>query len=494
MSQINLVFPNQLFENSPLFNNNFPCYLVEEYLFFKQYPFHKQKIAFHRSTMKKYADFLIKEMNINVHYIESIDSLSDIRFLLRKLKKNGVKHINYIDPVDSWIQKRLNHICNEQKISYEKFPSPLFINTESDLKDFFRRDKKKYHQTTFYKDQRKKYSILINADGKPTGGKWTFDIENRKKYPLKKVPPQVKFPDSDEYYEEAKLYVNKYFSDHYGTLSKNPIYPTSFETTKDWLHQFFEHRFFEFGDYEDAILKDNSILNHSVLTPMLNVGLIKPKEIIDECLNFVKINNIPINSSEGFIRQIIGWREFIRGIYIIKGGEERTKNFWKFDKKIPQSFYNGSTGIDPVDCTIKKILKTGYCNHIERLMILGNFMLLCEFDPNEVYRWFMELFIDSYDWVMVPNVYGMSQFSDGGLMASKPYISSSNYIIKMSNYGKGDWQSKWDGLFWRFMNLHRDFFLSNPRLGMLIRIFDKMPSNKKQKHIDEAEAFLDQLK
>jgi len=494
MNQINLVLPNQLFKNSPLFNNNFPCYLVEEYLFFKQYPFHKQKIAFHRSTMKKYADFLTKEMNIDVHYIESIDSLSDIRLLLPKLKKNGVKHINYIDPVDSWIQKRLNHVCNDQKISYKKFASPLFINTESDLKDFFRIDKKKYHQTTFYKDQRKKYSILINADGKPTGGKWTFDIENRKKYPIKKIPPQVKFPDSDEYYEEAKLYVNKYFSDHYGTLSKNPLYPTSFESTKDWLHQFFEHRFFEFGDYEDAILKDNSILNHSVLTPMLNVGLIQPTEIIDECLNYARSNNIPINSSEGFIRQIIGWREFIRGIYIIKGGEERTKNYWKFDKKIPQSFYNGSTGIDPVDSTIKKILKTGYCNHIERLMILGNFMLLCEFDPNEVYRWFMELFIDSYDWVMVPNVYGMSQFSDGGLMASKPYISSSNYIIKMSNYGKGDWQSKWDGLFWRFMNIHRDFFLSNPRLGMLIRIFDKMPSNKKQKHIEEAKAFLNQLK
>ena len=493
MNQINLVFPHQLFKNSPLFKNNFPFYLVEEYLFFKQYPFHKQKIAFHRSTMKKYADFINKEINIDVHYIESIDPLSDIRFLLPKLKKNGVEHVNYIDPVDSWIQKRLNQVCKEQKISFKTFASPLFINTETDLKDFFRPDKKKYHQTTFYKDQRKKYSILINDNGKPLGGKWTFDIENRKKYPLKKEPPKVKFPNSDEYYEEAKLYVNNYFSDHLGTLSTNQIYPTSFESTKHWLQQFFEHRFFEFGDYEDAILKENSILNHSVLTPMLNVGLIEPKEIIDECLNFIKINNIPINSSEGFIRQIIGWREFIRGIYIVRGGEERTKNFWKFNKKIPQSFYNGSTGIDPVDCTIKKILKTGYCNHIERLMVLGNFMLLCEFDPDEVYRWFMELFVDSYDWVMVPNVYGMSQFSDGGLMASKPYISSSNYLIKMSNYGKGDWQSKWDGLFWRFMNVHREFFLSNPRLGMLIRIFDKMPSSKKQKHIKEAESFLDQL-
>ena len=248
------------------------------------------------------------------------------------------------------------------------------------------------------------------------------------------MPPLVKFPDTDDYYEEAKTYVNNYFSDHLGTLTKNPLYPSCFESSKDWLQQFFEYRFFEFGDYEDAILIENSILNHSLLTPMLNVGLIEPKEIIDECLYYAKSHNIPINSTEGFVRQILGWREFIRGIYIIKGNEERTKNFWKFKKKIPQSFYNGSTGIDPIDHTIKKLLRTGYCNHIERLMILGNFMFLCEFDPDDVHRWFMELFIDSYDWVMVPNVYGMSQFSDGGIMASKPYISSSNYIIKMSNY------------------------------------------------------------
>ena len=493
MRQINIVLPHQLFKNSPLLNNNSTFYLVEEYLFFKQYPFHKQKIAFHRSTMKKYADFLIKEMNIDVRYIESIDSMSDIRLLLPKLKKMGVEHINYIDPVDSWIQKRLTQGCAEQKLSFERFASPLFVNTEHDLNEFFMPDKKKYHQTTFYKDQRKKHSILIDVKGKPSGGKWTFDAENRKKYPKKKMPPQVKLPNSDDYYEEAKSYVNNNFSDHFGTLTDAPLYPTSFESSRDWLQQFFEYRFCEFGDYEDAILKENSILNHSVLTPMLNVGLIEPKEIIYDCLKYAEKNNIPINSTEGFVRQILGWREFIRGVYLFKGGEERTKNIWKFKKKIPASFYNGSTGIYPIDCTIKKILKTGYCNHIERLMILGNFMLLCEFDPDEVYRWFMELFIDSYDWVMVPNVYGMSQFSDGGLMATKPYISSSNYIIKMSNYERGDWQAKWDGLFWRFMDLHRNFFLSNPRLGMLVHMFDKMPIEKKQKHIYEAKTFLDQL-
>jgi deoxyribodipyrimidine photolyase-related protein len=158
-----------------------------------------------------------------------------------------------------------------------------------------------------------------------------------------------------------------------------------------------------------------------------------------------------------------------------------------------KNFWAGTTGIEPIDSTIKKILETGYCHHIERLMILGNFMLLCEFDPNEVYKWFMELFIDSYDWVMVPNVYGMSQFADGGIMATKPYISGSNYVLKMSNYKKGDWQETWDGLFWRFMHVHRSFFLQNPRLGMLISSFDKMPEQKQKMHLTNADHFLQTL-
>ena len=245
-----------------------------------------------------------------------------------------------------------------------------------------------------------------------------------------------------------------------------------------------------FGVYEDAIVKENSILNHSVLSPMMNVGLITAKEVITNCLAYAKDNDVPINSVEGFVRQIIGWREFIRGVYEVKGSEERTTNFWNFKNKIPPSFYDGTTGIDPIDQTIKKLLQTGYCHHIERLMILGNFMLLCEFDPDEVYRWFMELFIDAYDWVMVTNIYGMSQFADGGLMATKPYISGSNYLMKMSNYKKGEWQSVWDGLFWRFMHTHREFFLSNPRLGMLVRMFDKMPEETRNKHLENGGQYL----
>lgn len=492
MKAINLIFPNQLFEHSQLLENGFPIFLVEELLFFKHYNFHKQKIAFHRATMKHYEAFLISK-NIEVDYIESSKDISDIRELIPYLKSIGITNISYIDPVDNWLQKRIAKGCLDNSIEKNVYDSPLFLNTKEDLQPFFRSDKKKYHQTSFYTAQRNNRHILIDPDGKPTGGKWTFDAENRKKYPAKKIPPAIQFPDADSFYKEALEYVDKNFSTNIGQLTTNGLYPTNFKTSKLWFQQFLEQRFLEFGTYEDAIVAENSILNHSVLTPMLNIGLITPAYVIEQSIAFAETNNIPINSLEGFVRQIIGWREFIRGIYESRGSDERTRNFWGFTKKIPKSFYDGTTGIYPIDQTIKKTLETGYCHHIERLMVLGNFMLLCEFDPDEVYRWFMELFIDSYDWVMVPNVYGMSQFADGGLMATKPYISGSNYLMKMSNYKKGEWQAVWDGLFWRFMDTHRSFFRQNPRLGMLVAMFDKMPQEKRHKHLENAELYLAQL-
>ena len=169
--------------------------------------------------------------------------------------------------------------------------------------------------------------------------------------------------------------------------------------------------------------------------------MITPKEIIETTQDFVDEYDIPINSYEGFIRQIIGWREFIRGIYQAKGSFQRKSNFWQFKNKLPKTFWNGNTGIDPIDDSIKKITNYAYCHHIERLMILGNFMLLLKTNPNNVYNWFMEMFIDAYDWVMVPNIYGMSQFADGGIMTTKPYISGSNYILKMSDYTTDSWLS-----------------------------------------------------
>jgi deoxyribodipyrimidine photolyase-related protein len=488
MNKAVLVFPHQLFEDHPAIEKNSTIYLIEEFLFFRQFKFHKQKLVFHRSSMKFYQDFLERK-DLKVVYIDSDNELSRIRLLIPHLKQTGIEEIHFADVADNWLEKGIKETAEYIGIIVHEYPSPCFLNTREELNEYFG-GKKKYSQTDFYIKQRKKLGILLDDNGLPAGGKWTYDTENRLKYPPAKKPPGVIFPSANEHYKEASNYVNKHFHDNYGVISKHFVYPCTFDDSKKWFKEFLEKRFSEFGDYEDAIVATENILNHSVLTPMLNTGLITPRYIFETTLNYSERHKIPLNSVEGFIRQIIGWREFIRGVYDTSGSFQRTKNYWGFKRKIPESFWNGTTGIEPLDITIKKVLHTGYCHHIERLMVIGNFMVLCEFDPDEVYRWFMELFIDAYDWVMVPNVYGMSQFADGGLVATKPYISGSNYLMKMSDYRKGDWQLIWDGLFWRFMDKHRKFFLSNPRLGMLIKTFDKMAEERKNSLLSDAENYL----
>jgi deoxyribodipyrimidine photolyase-related protein len=490
---IGLIFPHQLVEESELFAYCDKIVLIEEHLFFHEFAFHKQKIAFHRATMKAYDAYLIQK-GLDVEYISSVETNADIRLLITHLAAGYPQmEVHVIDPTDNWLEKRVKESCKANYINLTWLENPTFINTKAQLGQFFRADKKSFFQTSFYKNERKRLNILMDADGNPSGGKWTFDTENRKKYPKNKVPPSIQFPTTSPYWLEAVGYVNTHFPTNPGSISEQQIYPLTHTEAKAWLQQFFDYRFHAFGDYEDAILKQHSFLNHSVLSPLLNCGLLTPQFIINQSLEFAALNQVPVNSLEGFVRQIIGWREFIRGMYEAKGSYSRTRNYWGFTRKIPTSFYDGTTGIKPVDITIKRLLKTGYNHHIERLMVLGNFMLLCEFDPDEVYRWFMEMYIDAYDWVMVPNVYGMSQFADGGLFATKPYISGSNYLKKMSDYENGEWQKIWDGLFWRFMHEHQDFFKKNPRTGMLLNTFNKMSDEKRKAHLTNAENFLTKL-
>ncbi|MBV6640320.1 MAG: cryptochrome/photolyase family protein, partial [Cyclobacteriaceae bacterium] len=427
--EVALIFPHQLFEDNPLAMSGRRVYLVEEYLFFRQYRFHKQKLAFHRASMKQYAQFLL-EMGCEVTYVESHQEESDVRKLIPQLK---AEKVHCIDPVDDYLKRRIEKGCKEVGIELKFYESLAFINRRTDLETFFKPDKKKYFQTEFYIQQRKSLGILLDDTKKPIGGKWSFDQENRKKYPKKSTPPSISYPSAGSDFKSAVEYINQYFPENWGNLGSYRLYPTNFSEAKSWLTQFLEDRFHGFGDYEDAIVANESILHHSVLSPLINVGLLTPDYVVDEIMSYAENHDIPINNTEGIIRQIIGWREFIRGVYEVAGAAERTTNYFNFDRKIPDSFYTATTGIDPVDMTIRKLLNTGYTHHIERLMVLGNFMLLCEINPDEVYRWFMEMYIDAYDWVMVPNVYGMSQFADGGLMSTKPYISGSNYLMKMSD-------------------------------------------------------------
>lgn len=484
-----LIFPHQLFQYNPLLAAKGPVYLVEEHLFFRQYRFHKQKIAFHRASMKHYETFLM-EQGCQVHYIESTQTLADVRHLIAHLHNRSHKTVAMLDPVDHWLRLRVENTCKAYGMELLVQDTPMFVNSPADLKQYFKPERKRYFQAEFYKQQRLKRQILLDEGSEPLGGKWSFDEDNRKRYPKDKAIPRPDFPIADAYMAEAHAYTELHYAGNPGELGPDALYPTNFAAAKHWFNQFLEARFYAFGDYEDAIVHKEILLNHSLISPLLNAGLLSPDLVLNQTLQYGKSHDVPLNSLEGFVRQIMGWREYIRGVYNASGSFQRTRNFWGFSRPVPESFYKGNTGILPVDNCIAKVSKTGYCHHIERLMVLGNFMLLCEFDPDAVYRWFMELFIDAYDWVMVPNVYGMSQFADGGRMCTKPYISGSNYLMKMGDYPKGEWQVIWDALFWRFLDKQRVFFLSNPRLSMLIRTFDKWDAAKKTAVLKTANDYL----
>ncbi|RYF43002.1 MAG: cryptochrome/photolyase family protein, partial [Cytophagaceae bacterium] len=246
---------------------------------------------------------------------------------------------------------------------------------------------------------------------------------------------------------------------------------------------FLEERLELFGPYEDAIAQQYPQMFHSVISPLLNNGLLTPQHVVETTLHFAEIHNTPIESLEGFIRQIIGWREYMRATYVRYGREMRTRNHLNHSRSLDGSWWTGNTGLEPVDTTIHSVLSTGYAHHIERLMILGNAMLLLRIHPDEVYEWFMSLFIDAYDWVMVPNAYAMSQFAAGDKITTKPYISGSNYIFKMSDYKKGDWAGQWDALYWRFIADNRTLFENNYRSAIMVKLYDRQ-SDEKKTHVN----------
>lgn len=470
MKEITLIFPHQLFKDHPSVDTSREIWIIEDVLFFNQYNFHKKKLVLHRASMKYYVDQLTLKKH-KVKYIECDDVLANTKILFEHFKLSGVNTIHYCDVVDYLLERRINRYAAVNTIKLIKNESLNFICTLNYLTDYFK-DKKRFFQTEFYIDQRKRFNILITNE-KPLGGKWTYDVENRKKIPTKTIIPAFQKNTANKFVNEAIDYVDKKFSINFGE-TKSFVYPITHHDAENWLDTFLEERFQNYGIYQDAIVKNETFLFHSILTPMLNIGLLEPQQVIEKAINISNKNNIPLNSLEGFIRQVLGWREFIRAVYSLKGVEVRKKNYWDHHRKIPKSFYEGTTGIPPIDETIKKLKANAYCHHIERLMVLGNYMLLSEFDPEEVYKWFMEVFIDSYDWVMVPNVFGMSQFADGGFMSTKPYISGSNYILKMSDYKAGDWCITWDALYWNFIHKHQHSFAKNPRMSMMVHQVNKM--------------------
>jgi deoxyribodipyrimidine photolyase-related protein len=486
--EITLVFPHQLFKASPASGSGRLHVLFEDPLYFSQYKFHKKKILLHRTSMKYYESWL-GQKGIECEY-KSARDLSSLKSLFDYLAKRECSCIHYVYTDDYLLERRINGYCEEYKIEAKAYVNPMFLLDRAALDERLG-NKKSYFMASFYKEQRRHTGLLMNGED-PEGGKWSFDEYNRKKLPDDVMPPDIYIPQTNSYVREAAEYVEASYPDNPGNVD-GFIYPVTHYQAEKWLADFIENRLRKFGDYEDAISDRSTFLFHSVLTPALNIGLLTPAEAIDAVMAEHEKNAIPLNSLEGFIRQLIGWREFMRGVYLYKGTYQRTHNYFGHTRKIPKSFWAASTGIDPIDDTIRKVTDQAYAHHIERLMIIGNFMLLCEFEPDEIYRWFMELFIDAYDWVMVPNVYGMTQYSDGGLITTKPYISGSNYIRKMSNYRKGEWSEIWDGLYWRFLHVNREKFEGNHRMNMVLSLLDRMDKDKLNNHIEKAEAFLQSM-
>ncbi len=478
-----LVYPHQLFDPHPAVAGADVVFLVEDPVFFRQCAFHKQKLMLHRATMKRYA----REVVPGAEYVDA-RHLRHTGDVVARVKGAGCDAVRVADPTDDRLLDRLTAACSTAGVSLTVLDDPHFLTPRTEI-DAFAAGGGKLFFTDFYVRQRKRLKVLVGPDGKPVGGKWSFDADNRRKLPAAVRPPAPAVPAEDEFVREARGYVRANFPDAPGSDAAFG-YPTSAADARARLADFLEHRFADFGAYEDAISTRERVLFHSVLTPALNVGLLSPREVTDAAL--AHADRVPLNSLEGFVRQVIGWREFVRLVYLTRGRQQRSRNYWGYTRPIPAALYTGTTGVDPVDHVIRGVLDTAYCHHIERLMILGNFLLLCDLDPDAVYLWFMELFIDAYDWVMVPNVYGMSQFADGGGMTTKPYISGSSYVLKMSDFKKGPWCGVWDALYWRFVDRHADFFRSNPRMAVMVGMRDKMGA-KLAEHHRVADAFLARL-
>ncbi len=452
-------------------------YLREDPELASYFKFHKHKIIFFFAAMRAYRDELIS-LGFNVHYEEfkkdssGSDSHGYETALSKIISKHKIRSATCFEIEDKFFETRLVNFFASKNLDLTILTSPMFLTTRDQFKDYLKTTRRPFMKT-FYEAQRKRLNILVK-DNKPVGGTWSFDAENRQALPKDlKTPELPKFKFDQNTLDVAKI-IDQEFPDHPGK-SKDYWLPVNRDQARAWLKSFLKDRLYDFGPYEDAIAQHSDFVFHSVLTPFLNCGLLTPDEVVTTTLAYSEKNKIPLGSLEGFLRQIIGWREFVRGIYQNFSEKQDSENFWNHKNKLSSLWYSGESGVPPLDETLRRVQLRGYAHHIERLMIVGSLMVLLEVHPKEAHRWFMEMFVDSSDWVMGPNVYGMALFSDGGIFATKPYICGSNYLRKMGGYANAEWCDGVDGLYWQFIKKNEKFFLKNPRLSMMARSCHKIP-------------------
>ena len=483
-----IILGNQLFNPKYLSKyKDYTFFMAEDYGLCTYEKHHKLKILLFLSSMRSFRDELkSKKFDIIYQDVDKNFKLSYEKKLEKIIKEKKVKEVNFFEIEDKFFEKKILDIFKKSSCKINQIKSPMFLTGREEFKNYLSKNKRPF-MANFYKILRTKVNILINQDDTPKGKKWSFDEDNIKKLPKNvDIPGILKIKETSETIK-LKKFINITFTNHPGK-TENFWFPTTRQDAQKWLDQFLKERLAKFGDYEDSVTEKSNIVFHSALSPIINIGLITPEEIIEKLKKFE--SKTPINSYEGYVRQLIGWREFMRGIYQNFDERLQTTNFFNHNRKMKNNWYKGNTGLPPLDHAITNAINYGWSHHIERLMILANIMNLCEINPKQVYRWFMEMFVDSSDWVMSPNVYGMGLFSDGGIFATKPYICGSNYFLKMMHFKKGPWCDVMDGLYWRFIDKNKKFFLKNPRLAMMVRILEKMNKERKTKIFKAANNFI----
>ena len=495
MKQIGLIFPNDLSTNNKVLSSiksSDPLLLYEPCDTFYQLKHHKHKLVLLISALRHWKKILEDDftniIHIKITKDRDIDLMHELETLHKKLEFNLV-HVT--QPSDHGILTQLMFFGSKHNVELKIHPDTKFIDSIEGFSEWSA-DKKSLVQEYYYRWLRKKYSLLMEGN-KPLGGKWNFDKDNQKSISkLKDLPKPRPKLKSDELTISTMVDIENCFPDSAGNLESFNWAVTHSDARKQ-LKNFLITYFKSFGDFQDAIDKENTTLFHSLLSPYINSGLLDPMECIVDAISYFKKteDKIPINALEGFVRQILGWREFIRGVYWENMPQYKEMNFWSHNKSLNKNWYSGETGIPLLDDAIKESVATGYTHHINRLMIISNLMNLSNIRPREIYRWFMEMYVDSADWVMVPNVFGMGTYSDGGIFSTKPYICGSSYMLRMSNYKKGEWCDAVDGLYWQFIENNREFFAKNPRLALMPKSLDKMNKDRKIKIFNAAEEFIE---
>lgn len=507
MKKLRLILGDQLNHQHSWFDevNDDQLYVLMEMKQELEYTTHHiQKIVAFFLAMRAFAEHL-KIQGHQVLYL-TLDDQRNQQSLTNNLNwiiaEHQIQKFEYQLPDEYRLDEQLQNYCGGIKLPYEVFDTQHFLTARKDLTKFFE-GKKQLLMESFYRDMRKRYDVLM-SNGKPVGGKWNYDHENRKKMPKETFIPQPKSFQHDvtgliELLKEEEV-------KSIGNIDPlDFVWPITRDESLELLNFFIDECLDSFGTYQDAMTTKGWSLFHSRLSFSLNTKLLSPTEVIGKIETYW--NNNPkedlLPAIEGFIRQILGWREYMRGIYWKYMPDYAEKNFFEYRRKLPDWFWTGETQMKCLGHAIDQSLDHAYAHHIQRLMVTGNFALLAGIDPQEVDHWYLGIYIDAIEWVEITNTRGMSQFADGGIVATKPYVASANYMHKMSHYCSqchydykkkvGEGACPFNSLYWNFIDEHRNKLSNNQRMSMIYRVWDKNSQEKKNQIIEQAAHYLDKL-